>query len=387
MPRDRSRHLKKPLSPGAFLVRNPGKSLPLMLVITLAVLLIAGIVSIMDSIPLSIRTVYGYSRFLTGATPRGDSQMVPRLKQHFAESPVPVERMVACRTVLFNVKSIVGPWPFILYGFHPEDARFITNKIPLGTLDGHLPRRGEPEAVITEPVARNLGLSIGDILLKPTDEKNYSPLPVEIVGIFDSEEWFAFTSYEYLAANHFPPIDVLMVFAKNQREQRKLDAWAEKSLRGIRAITYTYPSLERDTEETFRVLFKILNLVIALLVLVIAIMMAMLMNIYLSQRLVEFGLLQAIGFTRRKLITRTAAEAVLVVAAGWMFGVVCVYGLLSAVKALLMEPRALALDTLDPRAYLYTLAVPVVIVCAAIAAVFYRFRRFDPISVVERRIL
>jgi putative ABC transport system permease protein/lipoprotein-releasing system permease protein len=324
---------------------------------------------------------------LTGVTARGDASILPNLKAHFEDSPVPIEQTVSCRTVSMSVRSIVGPWPFILYGFKPEDAKYAVRKMRLGRIVGRLPADGAAEAAITEPLARNLGVRIGSDLLSPKDDRNYSPHAVKVVGIFPSQEWFAFSSYEYVAANHFPPIDVLMLFAKDQAAQRRLDAWTEKSLKGTRALTFTYPTIERDTRETFHILFKILNLVIGLLVLVITIMMGMLINIFLSQRISEFGLLQALGFSRRYLVKRAFSEAVLFVIGGWLLGVLAVFGLLSLVRSLLMYPRAYALDPYDSLAYSYTLAVPVVILAGAALTVWSRFRKFDPIAVVERRIV
>lgn len=353
----------------------------------LAVLLIAGVVTVMNSIPLSIETVYGFSRFLTGVTTRGDAAEIPKLEKHFAASPVEIERQIRCRTTIFNVKSIVGPWPFVMYGFKQEDVSYAIDKFELTNLRGRLPEPGMPETVISSPLATNLKLRIGDILLKPDDERNYSPKPVEVVGIYDSDQWFSFTSYEYLALNHFPPIDVFLLFAKDQQSQRQLDSWAEESLKGERAVVFTYPSLQRDTEETFKTLFKILNLIVGLLVIVIAIMMAMLISIYLTQRIVEFGLLQAIGVTKKRLVLRAIKEVALVVVIGWVMGAGLVFGLLTIIKKQLMDPRGYALDALDPLAYSYTLSVPVVILLAAVFAIWYRFKKFDPIAVVERRIV
>jgi putative ABC transport system permease protein/lipoprotein-releasing system permease protein len=375
------------LAAWAFLVRNPGKTGPLAGVITLAVLLIAGIVTVMNSIPLSIETVYGFSRYLTGVTTRGDAAEIPLLEEHFAESPVNIERQIRCRTTIFNVKSIVGPWPFVMYGLRNEDMPYVVKKFDLGELEGRLPIPGEPEAVITRQISTNLGLKIGDAILRPDDDRNYSPNEVKVVGIFESEEWLTFSSYGYIALNHFPPIDVFLLFAENQNEQRKLDQWAEDSLKGQRAVVFTYPSLQRDTAETFRTLFKILNVVVALLVVVIAIMMAMLVNIYLTQRIVEFGLLQAIGVTKARLMWRAIKEVALVVILGWVMGAVVVYTLLSVIKAQLMDPRAYALNPADPVSYTYTLSVPVVILLAAALTVWYRFKVFDPIAVVERRVV
>jgi lipoprotein-releasing system permease protein len=51
-------------------------------------------------------------------------------------------------------------------------------------------------------------------------------------------------------------------------------------------------------------------------------MMGMLMNIYQTQRLVEFGLLQAIGYTKQRILSRVLMETIVVVVFGWILGVI-----------------------------------------------------------------
>ena len=195
-----------------------------------------------------------------------------------------------------------------------------------------------------------------------------------MVGIADSDEWFMVTPIEYQRRHHFPPIDVLLVFARDLQDQAELDAWAVKAFKGERAQVFVYQELERDTQEMFRILYKILNVVIATLVLVITLMMAMLMNIYQSQRLPEYGLLQALGYTRRQLLGRAFGETLAVVLGGWVLGLVVDYSLLLVVRAQLMAPQAFALDPLDRMAFLYTIPIPVAILAAGALTVWSRFR-------------
>ncbi|MCG9894942.1 MAG: ABC transporter permease, partial [Fimbriimonadaceae bacterium] len=145
--------------------------------------------------------------------------------------------------------------------------------------------------------------------------------------------------------------------------------------------------LDRETEETFEILYKILNVVITILVGVITVMMAMLMNIYQLQRVPEFGLLQAVGFTRKRLLGRVMVETVILVSVGWVLGVLCAFGMLHVIKARLMDPNAFMLDPADLVAYLYTIPVPLAILAASVIGLWRSFRRFDPISVVERRLV
>ncbi len=379
---------RKPLAASTYLVRNAGKTIPLTGVIVLAVLLVAGIVSMIDSIPLSIRTIYHYSKSSLGITPRGDASLTPALRAEIErKAPVKPERTMLCRVSSAVVKSIVGKWPFIVIAMAQNDMRFYLAKLHATKLAGRLPMPGAPEALISEPVARNLHLKLGSNLLGPSNADAYSPNNVKVVGIAQTDEWLMVGTIEYHRAYHYPPVDVLLVFARNAEEQSVLDHWAEKYFKGRRAQIFAYHELEKNTNEMFQTLYKILNVVIGTLVLVITFMMAMLMNIYQSQRVQEFGLLQALGYTKRQLLQRVVRESLIVVVVGWALGVVVGFGLLNLVKVVLMDPQAYALDTADRVAFLYSVPIPIAIFLAASLTVIGRFRRFDPVGVVERRLV
>lgn len=375
------------IGPTTYLRRNLAKAAPMVGVIVLAVLLVAGIVAIMDSIPLSIRTTYGYSKNYLGVSPRGDNSLTPKLREILLqESPVPLGRVMTCRASDMEVKSIVGPWRFVIVGLKQEDMQPYIDRLGGGRLRGRLPAPGAPEAVVSEPLTRNLGLKLGSVLVGPDTPESYSPMPVKVVGIVETPVWMAVTSFEYHALHHMPPIDLLIATSKDPRQQAYLDEWTFERLKPERARVFMFAELERQTDEMFRILYSILNVVVGLLVVVITVMMSMLMGIYQSQRANEFGLLQALGFTRDALVRRCIAEGLVVVAFGWVLGVGVAAGFLTVVKTLLFDPRAFMLDPLAPRAYLYTLPVPLAIAVSSAAGVLWRFRTFDPIGVIERRV-
>ena len=285
------------------------------------------------------------------------------------------------------MKSIVGKWPFTVTGLKPDDLNYFLGKEGVTKINGRKPDVGKPEILISEPVARNLHLSIGSVVQSPDNNDSYSPLPVKVVGIADSDKWLMVGDYEYQVENHFPPTDVVLGFAKTPEDQSKLDHWVEERFKGERAGYFAYHILERDTGQMFNILYKILNVVIGTLVVVITIMMGMLINIYQSQRLVEFGLLQALGYTKKSLLKRVLTESIILIAIGWLLGVVVAYGFLRISYAVLFYPSAFALDTLDRAAYLYSLPIPLAIVLVAAMTVILRFRNFDPVSIVERRLV
>lgn len=387
-PKARARGARRPLAAATYLLRNSGKTLPLIGVIMLAVMLIAGIVSMINSITFSIQTIYLYSANFLAVNPRGDPELTPKLKHEvMSGTPVPIERIMICRAAGTQVNSIVGKWPFVVIGMKPNDVHFWLNRLKVTGIDGRLPKPGKPEMIVSEPVARNLHLKIGSTVLKPDSQESYSPNPVKVVGIVHTDKWTMVGDYDYIAENHFPPIDDLLFFAYNRTDQQKLDNWAFKHFKGERAALWAYREINRQTHTMFHTLFAILNVVIGTLVVVITFMMGMLINIYLSQRLVEFGLLQALGYTKRQLLKRVIKESAVVVTMGWILGVGLGYCLLVVVKRTMMDPNAYEIMLNDPVAFQYTLPIPLAIMIVAALTVILRFRNFDPVGVVERRLI
>ncbi len=102
-----------PLRAWVYLVRNAGKTIPLIAVIVLATMLVTSIVALINSIPFSIRTTYAYTQEFIAIGPRGDPSMGPHILNKIrSKAPVPIERLIICRGVATVVHSIVGKWPF-----------------------------------------------------------------------------------------------------------------------------------------------------------------------------------------------------------------------------------------------------------------------------------
>ena len=368
--------------------RNAGKTLPLIAVISLAVMLVQSIIALINSIPLSIQTIYRYTDRFLGVSPRLDPTLTPVfVKELTTKPPVEIERVILCRGSGAQVKSIVGKWPFAVMGFEKDDLEYYLRREDYTGITGRRPVDGKPEMMVSTPVAKNLHVNIGDIILKPDDSDNFSRRPVKLVGIINCDRWLMVSNKQYFAETQPIPIDFALIFTKDRAKQQTYDKWAKTKMKGKFAQLFAYSEIEKDSKEMFAVLYKIIDAVIGILVLVISIMMGMLMNIYQSQRLVEFGLLQAIGHTKNQLFKRVLLESVIVIIGGWFFGLLAARGLLVFLKGSLMDPQGFALDIGDAMAIAYTIPVPIAILVIAFGTIWLRFRKFDPVAVVERRIV
>src|SRR6185369_4037560 len=102
-----------------------------------------------------------------------------------------------------------------------KDLDFWMHRLGVTAIEGRYPKKGKPEVIVSEPVARNLHLHLGSTVLKPDSQDSYSPYPVKVVGIAATDKWTMVGDYDYFAANHFPPIDDLLFFAHNRADQIK----------------------------------------------------------------------------------------------------------------------------------------------------------------------
>ncbi|HLO98181.1 MAG TPA: hypothetical protein VK171_06275, partial [Fimbriimonas sp.] len=286
--------LANPLSPTTFLRRNAGKTIPLVAVIMLAVMLIQCIIALINSIPLSIRTIYRYTDSFLGVSPRLDPNITPTLVRELTtKPPVAIDRVILCRGSNAQVKSIVGKWPFGVMALEGKDFDYYMKRQGVTEIEGRKPEKGKPEIVISEPVARNLKLKIGSVALKPEDSDNFAREDVKVVGIAKTDRWLMITDKEFMASTQPIRIEFALIFTKDRTKQRQYDEWAIKKMKGKFAQLFAYHEIEKQAEEMFAVLYRIIDVVIGILVVVICLLMGMLMNIYQSQRMVEYGLLQA----------------------------------------------------------------------------------------------
>ncbi len=378
--------MNQALSPVLFLRRNFLRVLPIALVIVVAVTLVSSVVTIIRSIDLTVFTLYGYNRYCTGLIPRNaltlDAAEVERIR-HLPE----LGRLAPAHSYTVRVKTIFGKMVFPVFGLDPEDRTEFLSRCSIRLSQGHLPAEGQPEAVISEEVARNLGLKLGDKLLDPTSEDNYAPVPVKLVGLLRGSHWLGMTSKSFVDGNSPFTWTGYLAFAPTRdiAAQERLDNAVERTVDKADARVWRYSSLVKETQSALSNLYLILHLVVTIIVCSIAFLCGLLFNIYFTQRLPEIATLAAIGYPRALLIRRALGETALLCFFGWLLGGVLTVALLEALKYGIFVPRGLLLDPLDPACFLFTIPLPFTITFVAVITIGLRLTRLDPVSIIERR--
>ena len=363
-------------------------------VIVLSVFLIATISTLANSIDRTIFTIYGYTNYFTYVIPQRVTHVVPADQLAIIKADPRVDRIMEASLFFTNIKTVIGSLPFVVLGLSQENENYLLERIGTKILEGRMPAEGMPEAALSEPLAKNKHLKVGDIVAGPMDEGGISgsPVPVKCVGILKGPVWIAVTTKSFcdtvfLAAPRSSiyttknPVDLLAVNDLFMPAHHKLKG----KLSAAKVQVLSRQNLIAQVRDSLSTMFLIMAVVNLTVIFVIALMSGMLSNIYFTQRLAEFAVLAAIGYQRTQLIGRIVGETLLLTLMGWLAGAFLTFLFLTSFKETLFDPRGLFIDPLDLWAYRYTIPIPFSITLFAVGTIAYRLLRFDPVSIIERR--
>lgn len=388
------RTFSNPLSPLVYFRRNPSRALPMGGVIVLSVFLIASVAILANSIDLTVRTIYRYTEFFTYVIPQRQNRSVPEDQQALIQADPRVERVIQGGIFFANIKTVMGRLPFVVLGVEEEDRDYLMNRMGTRLLSGRMPADGMPEAVLSEPIAENKKLKLGDTVAGPMDEGGISgaSVPVKLVGILKGPVWVAFTSKSF-CTNQFllNPRCVLYTWKNNaDRDPLNFSMMPAKNkgagkLSPQQVQVLSKESLITEVRESLESMYLIMEVVSGAVIFVIALMSGMLANIYFTQRLSEFGVLAAIGYARWRLILRVLLETALLNFGGWLIGAALSVAGLTYLKDAVFRARGLFIDPYDLWGYAHTIPVPLCITAFSVATIALRLLRLDPVTIIERR--
>lgn len=364
-------------------------------VIVLSVFLIAAIAALANSIDRTILTIYGYTRYYTYVIPQRVTQKVPDDQLAVLKKDPRIDRVMEGSIFFTNIKTVMGRLPFVVLGLTADNRDYMLKRVGTEVLPGgRLPAEGMPEAVISEPIAQNKQVKVGDIIAGPMDEGGISgsPVPVKLVGILKGPTWIAFTSKSFCDSTFLTTPRSSVFTTKDPKELLVLNQELMPStnkaggkLNPAKVNLLSFQNLVKELKDSLSSMYMIMAVVNGTVIFVVALMSGMLSNIYFTQRIAEFAVLAAIGYQRQRLIWRVIVETFLLTLMAWCVGAVVSYFFLTYFKTAVFEPRGLLIDPADPFAYKYTIPIPFAITLFAVFTIAYRLIRFDPVTIIERR--
>jgi ABC-type lipoprotein release transport system permease subunit len=410
------RSTNKPLSFRIFYLRHRRRGLVLVVSAALVIVGVALPVFLFSAVADAMKPDFEYLRYVSKVTPTSertvDSGVMGQIRSHpTVEHVIPVISLGLGVDVPPN-----GAMRTSIYGVLEGDLPALVDLFEMDVREGRLPRPRSNEIVLSESIAMNRGLRVGDRVGVPVDERGESglldiddiPTEMVVVGILRQVQdkslqpraararsgqvlssggmWLGLASYEYLESHERASsrlIHLLVVPADGRKNG--LDAWLEESVASAQTDVVTYNSEYREHQQFVRGLVLVFALIGSVTAIVAAIAMATLNYIFLAQRQEEFGILHAVGRSRLWLVLRTMKETGSVITVAWLAGVViCCIGLI-CFQALVYAPKGLSLNFFNPAPWLLTFPIPLAVVAVGTGTVAWTLSKLDPVSIIERR--
>lgn len=285
-----------------FLVRNYKKTLMLVSIMVMGIFLMSLTNMVINSINVNVYKAW--------AKPFSEFYVVEPIK-----SEVKIKDNDNCYGIFLDKIFITGVTGRIstFAFFVNEDARdFIVESNEVSMIEGRFPDVGTNEIVISREIADNKGIGIGDFIGKEIEADEGVNGKYEIVGIFEGEGVFSIGDYNYYKLNNVTASECVLTDNNNVIYQ-------DEEV-GVNVNVYSYETEELDIKEYGQILTVCMIVLTVFIYIVVIFIVIFVMYIYYSQRKSEYGILLAIGYKKRNIVSMAIKEVVVVSVSAFCIG-------------------------------------------------------------------
>jgi putative ABC transport system permease protein len=381
-----------PLSPLTFYRRHKKGALLLLSLITLTTLGLYVMVAVLDSLTL-MNAEISYLKHVSQIIPNIDPLFEPGVISRIQSHP-DVERVVPENGLWIDQPALINPYNVSLLGISQDDLQYLIDRCGMRIKEGRLLEPRTNEIMLSEEVARALGLQLGDQIARSIDPEAYFfvQAPMVLVGILEKDPaaepgpnaHVGFASYEYLDSHELyeQQFISMLVVAKKGRQQ-VVNAFLETEIASPRTEISTY---EREYEfyaqdrQGLLFAFGFINVAVAIGA---AIVVGVVNQIAITQRLPELGLLNALGHHKKRLIRRLALETAAVTGLSWIIGLVLAFIVLVWMKSGIYYDRGMEFNLLNLTPLWFVVPIPLTVIVLSTIGIACVFTRFDAVAIVE----
>jgi ABC-type lipoprotein release transport system permease subunit len=286
-----------------------------------------------------------------------------------------------------DINLLAGNAQFDLYGVDQPGMTQLLTLYGDRIVSGRLPHQDASEIAVSEEIARARHVAVGSKLGNNLDELDRLPDAFTVVGIIQGPTRLGVIPLDYMTQHYLfeRRYQGLIVVPQAGHEQAVHDQL--QRLVGNQAFRlFDWPYIKSKIDSLIANLDSINRFLILLVTLVLSLVVGLLNNLFFRQRMNEFGLLAAVGYSRWGLIRRVALESLGVTLAAWLVGIGIAVAVLSWFNAVFMVPHGLLMNVFDWNVLaLHTLPIPLMVFLFGMGTVGWQLLRLDPISIIERR--
>lgn len=376
-------------SPLKYYSARPKKALVICLVIVLSVCAVAFVASMLTGYLDDNYTCLKPLEFFSCVTPAPtESSLSDALVEKIAsfdETETAVRTSVQSTLYRGLVAGIGSP---VYTLFSQEDAETLLNAVGDTLSRGRMPDfdtadDGVFEIVMHERLLKNKGLDMGDTIGTDTDPSEGLRGSFLIVGSIDGDVLTSFANGNPSTPSDATETLAILVFPKDGR----LDALNARlaTLGKDEATVDTYEVNKEIMRAQTTTLYALAALIVAVMSAIIAVSLGALVYIEYNSRSDEFGILYAMGYRKKSLARKIAAEICCVMAFGWVTGYTLSLILLAIINAAILAPNGQALAVFHWFGLVSTLIIPIVVSLCAVLPVLSKLNKNDPVTIIERR--
>jgi len=338
----------------------------------------------------------GYLRWMSQIYPNSAPSFEPGIIARVQAHP-DVERVIPEKGLAILQPALVNPYDVSLLGIRQEDLPYLIERLGLRIQEGRLPRPRTNEIVLTEEVARALGLALGDQIDRSSDADAYYLIetPMVLVGILENDPLTSpktgpnvrvgFASYEYIDSHELydTQVTTMLVVAKEGQRQAVAE-FLETEIASPRTVVDTYErqyQLNARDRQGLLLTFGFINVAVAIGA---AIVVGVVNQIAIAQRLPELGMLNALGYDNKRLIRHLALETAALSGLSWIVGLVLAFAVLVWLKTGPYYDTGMELDLLNLTPVWFVVPIPLTVIALSTIGIARVFSKFDAVAIVER---
>lgn len=267
-----------------------------------------------------------------------------------------------------------------------KDMDYFMKKQGIKLIEGNLPEEGKNEIAINKDIAKNRHVKIGDIVGDGVEKFDSLPGEYKIVGILDSGPTISVLSANESILPGYKNEQTILgggfyVFPKSGRKAA-MDSYIG-SLSQSRYDIYTESIVSKDFERDLGSL-KVIEVISILAIIVMVITVGSSKYAQYINRKEELGVLNAIGYNKKQILSRTFKEVLIVNVLGFVLGiamgVIMSYGLARG----LWEPVGCKGFLYSAKGLIEGTLVPLFTILFSIIPINNLINKLDPIKMIEK---
>lgn len=367
-----------PLSTINYFLKNKRKLLSNIVIIVVAICLVYVMECFVSSIAETIysldATRFEYASVIvsTEAVPEIPTEIIISLEEsENVETVIPV----TVREIVFSVPG--STTHAAVFSASDEDLSYLTDTFEIEVIEGRLPKNGFDEIAVDESVAKNNNLEIGS--RTSVDTSHNLNREYTVVGILSSHSHISFVGSPTLQDSLKDDESGYLVFPTDGHFEEMENEVSSLNSQGINVWTLTlYDKMYAKNNQTFQILD--IMVILAIVVMVVCLVCSKYAQFF--SRKSEFGILNAIGYTRKEISKRIFREVIITNLIGFVLGLLIAILLCKVIVTVLFD------DVGGTGVYLYWKAVILSLIAPVLTSVFTLFpvnrliKKIDAVSIV-----